>query len=499
MTEGNDWGETLEDLAARRAAAHEMGGAEKVEARRAQGRLDARGRIDALLDAGSFAEIGTLAGGGAPADALVAGVGAVDGRPVAVGAEDFTTLGGSIGPAASRKRWRIADIAKRERIPLVMLLEGAGHRPPMPGDPGGGGPGDLQAQGRLSGYVPMVCGVLGSSAGHGAITAPLCDWSVMTGDAAIFTAGPPVVRASLGEEVTKHELGGPGVAVASGVIHNVAADDASLLADIRTYLSFFGSSAWERPPWADTGDLERRRLDDLLEVVPRDGNKAYDMRQAVSRVVDGGGFFQIQPDFGRSIVCALARVGGHAVGVVANQPAVIAGSIDVDAADKAAHFIQVCDSFHLPLVFMTDNPGVLAGTASERTGILRAGARMFTAQTRARTVKIQITMRKAYGFGSCVMAMNGYDEQTLSYAFPGATMGAMGAQGAGNAVGADDETRAALREAELESSYRSASGLGFDELIDPRDLRNAVLDGLDLSARRRAGAAEPVARIGITP
>jgi acetyl-CoA carboxylase carboxyltransferase component len=499
MTDGHDWGETLDDLAARRAVAHEMGGAEKREARRAAGRLDARGRIDALLDTGSFAEIGTLAGGGAPADALVAGVGAIEGRPVAVGAEDFTTLGGSIGPAASRKRWRIADIAKRERVPLVMLLEGAGHRPPMPGDPGGGGPGDLQAQGRLSGHVPMVCGVMGSSAGHGAITAPLCDWSVMTGDAAIFTAGPPVVLASLGEEVTKQELGGPGVAVASGVVHNVAADDASLLADIRTYLSFFGSSAWERPPWADTGDLDRRRLDDLLEVVPRDGNKAYDMRQAVSRVVDGGGFFQIQPDFGPSVVCALARIGGHAVGVVANQPAVIAGSIDVDAADKAAHFIQVCDSFHVPLVFMTDNPGVLAGTASERTGILRAGARMFTAQTRARTVKIQVTMRKAYGFGSCVMAMNGYDEQTFSYAFPGATMGAMGAQGAGNAVGADEETRAALREAELESSYRSASGLGFDELIDPRDLRNAVLDGLELSARRRAGAVEPVARVGITP
>lgn len=499
MTDGHDWGETLDDLEAQRATAHAMGGPEKVAARREAGRLDARARIDRLLDGGSFREIGTLAGGSAPADALVAGVGMVDGRPVAVGAEDFTTLGGSIGPAASRKRWRIADIACRERVPLVMLLEGAGHRPPMPGDPGGGGPGDLQAQGRLSGLVPMVCGVMGSSAGHGAITAPLCDWSVMTGDAAIFTAGPPVVLASLGEEVSKQDLGGPGVAVASGVVHNVAIDDASLLDDIRSYLSYFGSSAWERPPWADTGDLAPRRIDDMLEIVPRDGNKAYDMRLATSRVVDGGGFFQIQPDFGPSIVCALARIGGHAVGIVANQPAVIAGSIDVDAADKAAHFIQVCDSFHLPLVFLTDNPGVLAGTASERAGILRAGARMFTAQTRARTVKIQVTMRKAYGFGSCVMAMNGYDEQTLSYAFPGATMGAMGAQGAGNAVGADDETRDALRRAELESSYRSASGLGFDELVDPRDLRNVIIDGLELSARRRRGAAEPVARVGITP
>ena len=177
----------------------------------------------------------------------------------------------------------------------------------------------------------------------------------------------------------------------------------------------------------------------------------------------------------------------------------IAGSIDVDAADKAAHFIEVCDSFHLPLVFLTDNPGVLAGTASERAGILRAGARMFTAQTRASTVKIQVTMRKAYGFGSCVMAMNAFDNQTLSYAFPGVTMGAMGSAGASDAVGADALTREQLRQAEMESSYRSASGLGFDELIDPRDLRNAILSGLGASARRRMGSPEPKARVGITP
>ena len=493
-----DWDDTLEDLHERRRAAEAMGGEEKLSARHAQGRLNARQRVATLLDDGSFTEVGGLAGT-APADALIAGVGRIDGRPVAVGAEDFTTLGGSIGPAASRKRWRIADIARRERIPLVMLLEGAGHRPPMPGDPGGGGPGDLQAQGRLSGLVPMVAGVMGSSAGHGAITAPLCDFSVMTPDAAIFTAGPPVVKAALGEDVSKADLGGPGVAIAAGVVHNVAADDASLLADIATYLSFFGSSAWERPPWRDTGDLGPRLLDDVLDLVPRDGNAAYDMRLVISRLVDGGGFFQVQPDFGSSIVCALARIGGDSVGVVASQPAVMAGSIDADAADKAAHFISLCDSFHLPLVFLADNPGVLAGRASEQAGILRAGARMFAAQTRATTVKVHVTLRKAYGFGSSVMAMNPYDEQTISLGFPGATLGAMGAAGAGNAVGADEATRAELRRAENESSYRSANGLSFDDLIDPRELRNRVLAALAVSAHRRAGAAEPVARTGVTP
>lgn len=494
----NDWDDTLDDLDARRAASKAMGGEQKLSVRHAQGRLNARQRVAALLDDGSFTEIGGLAGA-APSDALIAGIGRIDGRPVVVGAEDFTTLGGSIGPAASRKRWRLADIARRERVPLVMLLEGAGHRPPMPGDPGGGGPGDLQAQGRLSGLVPTVAGVMGSSAGHGAITAPLCDFSVMTPDAAIFTAGPPVVKAALGEDVSKSDLGGPGVAIASGVVHNVAADDASLLADIATYLSFFGSSAWERPPWRDTGDLEARLIDDLLEIVPRDGNVAYDMRLVISRLVDGGGFFQIQPDFGSSIVCALARIGGTAIGIVANQPAVMAGSIDVDAADKAAHFISLCDGFHLPLLFLADNPGVLAGRASEQAGILRAGARMFAAQTRATTVKVHVTLRKAYGFGSSVMAMNPYDEQTITLGFPGATLGAMGAAGAGNAVSADDETRAGLLQAENESSYRSAGGLSFDDLIDPRELRNCVLAALAVSAQRRKGIAEPVARTGLTP
>ena len=475
-----------------------MGGPEKLDRRRAEGRLDARGRLDALLDAGSFHEIGTLAGP-VPADALVAGVGAIDGRPVAVGAEDFTTMGGSIGPAATRKRWRIADIARRERIPLVMLLEGAGHRPPMPGDPGGGGPNDLQAQAALSGLVPMVCGVMGASAGHGAVTALLCDFSLMTPDAAIFTAGPPVVEASLGERVGKAELGGPAVAVGAGTIHNTASDETGLLSEIRSYLSYFGSSAWENPPFVDTGDTGRRRVEEILELVPRESRRGYDMSAVIAAVVDRGETLLIQPDYGRSIICALARVGGQAVGVVANQPAVLAGSIDTAAAEKAAHFIAVCDSFHVPLLFLSDNPGVLAGTASERAGVLRAAARVYAAQTRASTTKIHVTLRKAFGFGSCVMAMNPHDNQTLSFAYPAATVGAMGAAGAGRAVGADEQAAADLRRAEEESAYRSASALSFDEVIDPRDTRNAILAGLEVSARRRSQPPGPKARTGITP
>ena len=493
------WEPLLDDLEDRRRAARAMGGPEKLARRRDEGGLDARARIAHLLDPGSFVEIGTLVGS-VPADGLVAGSGTIQGRHVMVGAEDFTVLGGSIGAGSSAKRFRISELAELDRIPLVMLLEGAGHRPPLPDEPAPGrAPTDLIQQARLSGRVPLVTGVLGASAGHGALVAPISDFSVMTLDASIFAAGPPVVKASLGEDVSKQDLGGPGVAVASGLVHNVAADDRAVLDDIRTYLSYFPSSAWSHPPRRDGGDTGPRRLDDILGVVPRDPSTPYDVRLVVSMLVDEGRFFQVQPDFGSSMVCALAHLGGEPVAVVANQPQVLAGAIDVDAAEKAAHFVTVADSFHLPLVFLTDNPGMLAGTASEQAGILRAGARMFAAQTQARTVKLQVALRKAYGFGSLAMSMVSFDRQTASYALPGVTLGAMGSRGAADAVGADAGTAEALRQAEAGAVYRSAGRLGFDEVIDPRDLRDVLLAALSRGLSRRQAAPLPAARVGITP
>ena len=493
------WEPLLDDLEDRRRAARAMGGPEKLARRGDEGGLDARARIAHLLDPGSFVEIGTLVGS-VPADGLVAGSGTIQGRHVMVGAEDFTVLGGSIGAGSSAKRFRISELAELDRIPLVMLLEGAGHRPPLPDEPAPGrAPTDLIQQARLSGRVPLVTGVLGASAGHGALVAPISDFSVMTLDASIFAAGPPVVKASLGEDVSKQDLGGPGVAVASGLVHNVAADDRAVLDDIRTYLSYFPSSAWSHPPRRDGGDTGPRRLDDILGVVPRDPSTPYDVRLVVSMLVDEGRFFQVQPDFGSSMVCALAHLGGEPVAVVANQPQVMAGAIDADAAEKAAHFVTVADSFHLPLVFLTDNPGMLAGTASEQAGILRAGARMFAAQTQARTVKLQVALRKAYGFGSLAMSMVSFDRQTASYALPGVTLGAMGSRGAADAVGADAGTAEALRQAEAGAVYRSAGRLGFDEVIDPRDLRDVLLAALSRGLSRRQAAPLPAARVGITP
>ncbi|OHU94246.1 acyl-CoA carboxylase subunit beta [Mycobacterium talmoniae] len=498
MTPSQDWEDTLTDLDSRRAHTRAMGGPERLAKHRGKGKLDARARIEHLLDAGSFRELGTLVGGEIAADGIVVGSGLLNGAPVMVGAEDFTTLAGSIGPGGNAKRYRIAELALRDKVPLVMLLEGAGFRPT--GGHYGRTPTDLLAQARCSGRVPTVAAVLGPSAGHGALVAPVCDFRIMSPQGAIFTAGPPVVKESTGEEISKENLGGPDVAVPSGVIHNLAADDAAVLDDIRRYLSYFPPSAWSYPaalpPDADSAP---RPTPELLDIVSRDNRRIYDMRAVLDVVFDRPDWFEVQPRFGPAIICALAHLGGHPVAVVANQPQVLAGSIDADAADKAAHFITVADSFHLPIVFLADNPGMLPGSASERSGVLRAGARMFAAQTAATTIKLHVTLRKAYGFGSMVMSLLGFDSQGATFAYPGATMGAMSAAALSRASHAAEDVSARLRDAELQASYRSAEHLGFDELIDPRETRDALLSALQRGICGRQSPAEPVSRIGILP
>ncbi|MCV7260062.1 acyl-CoA carboxylase subunit beta [Mycobacterium shimoidei] len=499
MTKPPDWEETLDDLDRRRQYARGMGGPERLAKHREKGKLDARARLERLLDPGSFRELGTLVGGEtAAADAIIVGSGLINGSPVMVGAEDFTTLAGSIGPAGNSKRYRIAELALRDKIPLVMLLEGAGFRPT--GGHYGRSPTDLLAQAQCSGRVPTVSAVLGPSAGHGALVAPVCDFRIMSRQGAIFTAGPPVVKESTGEDISKEDLGGPDVALPSGVIHNVAEDDEAVLDTVRRYLSYFPPSAWSYPtslPPDETTEL--RATPELLDIVSRDNRRVYDMRSVLNVVFDRPDWLEVQPQFGRAIICALAHLGGHPVAVVANQPQVLAGSIDADAADKAAHFIMVADSFHLPIVFLADNPGMLPGSRSERAGVLRAGARMFAAQTVATTLKLHLTLRKAYGFGSMVMSLLSFDAQVATFAYPGATMGAMSAAALSRASHAGEDLSTQLRNAELQASYRSAEHLGFDELIDPRETRDALLTALRRGLHSRQAAPEPVTRTVILP
>jgi methylmalonyl-CoA decarboxylase subunit alpha len=503
-----DWEPLLKDLQHRRDAARAMGGAERLERHRAGGRLDARARVERLLDAGTFVELGVLVGSvhrgvvpPVPSDALVAGHGLIDGRPVLVGAEDFTVMGGSIGLGTTAKRQRIAELAGQERVPLVMLLEGAGERTQNAFERRGRAPNDLQTLAHISGLVPTVAAVMGASAGHGALTAPLMDFVVMVERASLFSAGPPLVKEATGEEVTKEELGGAAIhTTVSGVAHNAAPDDGAALDLIRRYLAYFPSNAWQFPRRPDAAaDTGPRDLDGLTDLIPADPRRGYDIRPVVELLADRDSVLEIEPAFGRPVVTALARLGGEPLAIVANQPAAKAGAIDSDAADKAAHFIEVADAFHLPVVFLADNPGVLAGTAAERSGILRHAARMFAAQARVQSPRMHVTLRKAYGFGSSLMAMNPFDRQAVTLALPGARLGAMPATGGGAAAGVDGDTQQLLDHAELGGAYSSADTMSYDDVIEPRELRNALLAALRLASARRTEPASPTRHHGVRP
>ena len=507
MTEASEsaWDPLLAHLRDRRDSATAMGGAERLARHHGRGKLNARDRLLGLFDPGTFVEIGAFTGRlgddgrpEAPADALVAGSGRIDGRPVLAGAEDFTVLGGSIGSAGADKRYRLCQLAKQERLPLVMMLEGAGHR--VTEGASGRRPNDLQALAELSGLVPLVCLVMGPSAGHGALTAPLMDFVAMTEAASLFTAGPPLVKAAVGEDVTAGELGGPAIHVArSGVAHNVVADDEAALALARRYLSYLPSNAYAAPPALAGGHDGPREVPQLLDLIPPDPRRPYSMRTLLSHVVDANSLLEIAPAFGPAMVCAFARLGGVAVAVVANDPGRKAGTIDADCATKAAHFIDVAGAFHLPVVFLADNPGVLAGTAAERTGVLRAAARMFTAQHRLRGPKLHVTVRKAFGFGSSVMAMNPFDGQTLSLAFPAVTLGALPVRSGADSAKLDAVAVERIAEEQAAGAFRTAAGLGYDDVIEPPQLRNALLGGLRLSEGRRSASPEPVRHIGFLP
>ncbi|ARS26689.1 acyl-CoA carboxylase subunit beta [Sphingomonas sp. KC8] len=499
------WHGILAELERRRAFSSAMGGSEKLERHRSGGKLDARQRAAALFDDGSFVEIGRFAAAltqdgdtPAPADALVAGFGRINGRPALAAIEDFTVLGGSIGDASADKRYRLTELAAQERLPLIFMLEGAGHRPTN--SHAGRSPNDLQGLADLSGKVPMVCLVLGASAGHGALTAPLSDFVVMTEAASMFAAGPLLVKGAIGEVVTKEQLGGPQIHVAtSGVAHNLVTDDAAAIAMARRYLSYFPLNAWDAAPRTDGPDIGRRRLDALLDIIDPDPRIPFKMGRVLEMLVDEGSLFEVQPQYGASLITALGRLGGQSVAIVANDPSVGAGAIDANAADKATHFMDVAGAFHLPVIFLTDNPGVMAGTAAEKSGVLRHAARMFVAQHRLRVPKLHVSMRKAFGFGSSIMAMNPFDNQTISLAFPAITLGAMPVGSGAAAAKLDADARARMAAEQAGSAYHIAGKVGFDDVIDPRDLRNALLDGLALT-EGRVGLPRDLNRVsGILP
>lgn len=482
------WNDLLADLKRRTDDATAMGGPERLARQAAKSRLNARERVARLCDEGTFKEVGALGGGSnpaggepIPADALVGGVARVDGRPVVVIAEDFTVKGGSIGHVNAAKRLRLTMLAQQERIPLLLLLDGAGERASNAFERYPFAPNDLQIVADLQGQVPVVTLVLGVSAGHGALTGAFADLIIMTENASLFAAGPPIVQTALGIEVTPEELGSGRLHTAeSGVAHNLAANEVEALGMARRFLSYLPQRAGDPPPMAPAGSgTQERRLDDILDTIPTNHLRAYDMHSVLEQVVDGGSLLEVQPLYGKSIITAFARIGGESVLIVANQPAVEAGTITIDAAEKATHFLRVAGSFGLPVVFLADTPGVMPGPEAERVGTLRAVAGMYLAQRAIRAPKLHVTLRKAFGFGSSLMAMNPFDRQTVTLAFTGISLGGLPALGGAAAANASDEERDRMSDRQS-GAWAAADNLGYDRVIDPRDLRNELIHALQM-------------------
>ena len=507
-TIAQDWQPLMVEFERRKDFGQSMGGEIKLTKREATGQLNARQMITALVDADSFMELGTLAGGLsyhgepiAPADALVGGLATIDGRNVVIGIEDFTVMGGSIGHATNAKKIRLASLALQERLPFISLLEGSGERTTNAFSRHPYAPTDMQILAKLSGIVPTVALIVGPSAGHGAITGMLKDFIVMTSDACLFAAGPSLVAAALGEKISKQDLGGATMHTSiSGVAHNRVDDFLQGVHLVRQYLSFFPASAYRLADQKQSDLSQPRMLAEVFDVVPNDDRIAYDMHKLIALIVDDrNDCIEIQADYGRSMITSLARLGGYSVAIVANQPNVQAGAITAEAADKAAHFIDVCNAFHLPIVFLADNPGVMSGSAAEQAGTLRSAARMYAAQSSIESPKLHVTVRKAFGFGSSLMGMNPFDKQTLTLAFPGITLGGIPALGGGIASGADKDTAEKLKLAEESGAWSTGDTMAYDEIIDPRELRNRLIKGLMISRERQMQQPQPLKRSGIRP
>jgi acetyl-CoA carboxylase carboxyltransferase component len=480
------WQGLLDQLQQRTALAEAMGGEERVDKQHTRGRLTARERIAAFADEGSFNEYGALAGGCHPGgepplagDALVGGTVGVNGRTVVVIAEDFTVKGGSIGHPNAAKRARLVRLAKEQLLPLVLMLDGAGERATNQTERYPNTTSDLQLLADLKGLVPIVTMVLGTSAGHGALTGMFADLIIMLEGSAMFTAGPPLVKASLGIEASPEELGSAKMhTTISGVAHNLGQTEQDCFAMARYFLSLLPNLGGEELIGIrDQAASEERYLDSLLDIIPPQTNLPYDICNVLNELVDSQSLFELQPGYGRNMVTALARIGGIPCMLVANQPAVQAGAITVEAADKAAHFIQVATDFGLPLVTLLDNPGVMPGPDSERSGVLAAAGRMFLAQRRYRGKKIVVTLRKAFGFGSSVMGMNPCDNQAICLALPSVNLGGVPAIGGAEAASASASEAAQLQQLQS-GAWVPADSMAFDKIINPADLRNEIIAAL---------------------
>jgi acetyl-CoA carboxylase carboxyltransferase component len=512
--------ERVEELAERRASIKEMGGEKRVAKQHGRGKLTARERFELFFDGGQFFEVGihgTQMGGGdpVPADAVVCGWGKVNGRYVAAAAYDFTVKGGSIGFTGETKVTRMRELALRNRMPMVWFVDSAGARI----DPGSAnnpdqislfaGTGHLfREEVHMSGVVPLVSAMVGPGAAGTAYIPGLADFVPMVaGKSSLALAGPPLVKAVTGQEITEQELGGSKVhCEKSGVGDVEVEDDRACIELVKDYLSYMPQHCEERPPVIECTDPIDRGDDELLDVVPDSQRRPYDMYRIIERIVDDGRFLDIKPKWARSMITCLARLGGRPCGIVANNPKRMGGILDSDSADKAAHFIQICDAFNIPLVFLMDVPGFMVGSKVEHGGIIRHGAKMLHAMAAATVAKLTVVVRKGYGAGYYVMAGRAF-EPDLLVAWPGAEISVMGAEGMVG-IAAPKLFRGVEPPPEVKQQVVDAiqkridiykvGGWGLvDDVIDPRETRKVLCQAIEMSWDRRV--ERPARKRGIMP
>ncbi|MGO9457697.1 MAG: acyl-CoA carboxylase subunit beta [Acidimicrobiales bacterium] len=497
----------LEDLSARKEEALHAGSPRAVERQHAKGKMTARERIDYLLDEGSFCELDMLARHRAHGmgleenrpytDGVVTGFGTVDGRRVCVFSQDFTVFGGALGEVFAEKIHKVMDLAASTGVPMIGLNDGAGARIQE-------GVVSLHCYGGIfhrnvsaSGVIPQISVILGPCAGGAVYSPAMTDFVFMVqGTSHMFITGPDVVKTVTGEDVTLEELGGAmSHATKSGVATFVSADEKACLDDVRYLLSFLPSNNLEPPPPVVTGDDPERETPELIDLMPASPNQPYDMKKVITAVVDDGDYMEVHAHWAMSITCGFARIDGRVVGVVGNQPAVLAGVLDIDSSEKAARFVRTCDAFNIPLVTFVDVPGFMPGTDQEYGGIIRHGAKLLYAYCEATVPRVQIITRKAYGGAYVVMNSKSIGAD-LAYAWPSAELAVMGPQGAVEIVYRRELTEAAdpvARRAELVEEYTEryatpyiAAERGYvDDVISPADTRKVLSRALALLASKR--------------
>lgn len=495
----------LDELARKRESALHAGPAAAVERQRARGKMTARERIDYLLDPGSFQEMDMLARSRAAGmsedkrlytDGVVTGFGTIGGRRVCIFSQDFTVIGGTLGEVAGEKIHKVIDMAASLGVPLIGINDGGGARVQE-------GVVALHYYGGIfrrnvaaSGVVPQVSVIMGSCAGGAVYSPAITDFVFMVqGTAQMYITGPEVVKTVTGEDVTHEELGGALThGTKSGVASFVAPDEKSCLDQVRELLAYLPSNNLAQPERAPVDDDPERLVPELADLVPVGAQERYDVKDVVRTVLDGGELFEYHQLWALNLVCGFGRVGGRVVGVVANQPQVLGGVLDMDAIEKGARFVRTCDCFNIPLVTFVDVPGFMPGTDQEHGGLARRGAKLLYAYCEATVPKIQVIVRRAYGAAYVMMSSKSLGTD-LAYAWPTAELAVMGPESAVEVLYANEVAGAGPeRHAELADMYREAHANPYlaaergyiDEVIEPGETRRAISQGLEMLATKRA-------------